>query len=119
MVRCPIDLAPDFTHLDFIHDSLAKHNCPQPIISGHNGNRLRRRRHTHVQSPTDRFFSTVETVAKVGVMMGVWMPLSPDVDKFIRIRRGLRGVENVFERFSFISSVSRCFVPVLLGVGKV
>jgi hypothetical protein len=40
---------------------------------------------THVQPPPYAFLAAVESVRKVGVMMIVWVKLSPDIDELARV----------------------------------
>ena len=67
---------------------------------------------THVQSPTYTFHTAIEAVRKIGVMLDIWMTVSPKIDKLWSPFRRIRSVEDVPERLRFIQRVARSFVPI-------
>lgn len=67
---------------------------------------------THVQSPTQTFHTAIEAVRKVGVMLEVWMSISPNIDKLWSALGRIGSVKDLPKRFRFIQRVARSFIPI-------
>ena len=77
-----------------------------------------KKKRTHVQAPTESFCPTVESIRKIRVMSIYGMKLAPYIDE-LWILRICRWSKYILERGRFGFGISRCFVPVFLGIAEI